>query len=565
MKIVIREWLKDKRACALIIISFVIQVIYLILNAKITLMIANAITDFTNLWYNVGLISGICIIQVILHMIRSYCSQKAIHMQFTSISDRWADHMLDAVPNMFTKFSVAHISTVQEQIWNIVNVGHNTMSFFLNITNIIVLLYSIYKVGGLLIIPILIVYAVGVLILKVLYKKFNTIDHEADVIKKDRNQDLENVINGFYEVRSFNCEDHFRRDIHCKNHSAFSKFNKRTKVDMYITAAIESIDTAGLIMILLYSCYNLSKGLMHEAQCMSLVMYAFRLLDPLLYVLEYMSDTSRKMSMNEDYNNITTYEETDRSKEKIDIDVFNNEINIENITFSYTSASETIKDINMTFIKGQKIGICGESGSGKSTLFKLLNRFYVPTKGKIMIDGFDASELTNESYRKLIGSVNQENIIFPGSIMYNIKFGSFNATDYEVYEACKKANIYDFIMGLPDRFDTEVGPRGLKLSGGQKQRISLARLFLRDPEIVLLDEATAALDNISEKAVQKAIDNLNNKTVITIAHRLSTIKNCDVIYVMKNNKVVERGTHDQLMELHGEYYNMINVEEYKEE
>ena len=149
--------------------------------------------------------------------------------------------------------------------------------------------------------------------------------------------------------------------------------------------------------------------------------------------------------------------------------------------------------------------------------------------------------------------------------MYNIKFGSFNATDYEVYEACKKANIYDFIMGLPDRFDTEVGPRGLKLSGGQKQRISLARLFLRDPEIVLLDEATAALDNISEKAVQKAIDNLNNKTVITIAHRLSTIKNCDVIYVMKNNKVVERGTHDQLMELHGEYYNMINVEEYKEE
>ena len=145
--------------------------------------------------------------------------------------------------------------------------------------------------------------------------------------------------------------------------------------------------------------------------------------------------------------------------------------------------------------------------------------------------------------------------------MYNIKFGSFNATDYEVYEACKKANIYDFIMGLPDRFDTEVGPRGLKLSGGQKQRISLARLFLRDPEIVLLDEATAALDNISEKAVQKAIDNLNNKTVITIAHRLSTIKNCDVIYVMKNNKVVERGTHDQLMELHGEYYNMINVEE----
>ena len=113
--------------------------------------------------------------------------------------------------------------------------------------------------------------------------------------------------------------------------------------------------------------------------------------------------------------------------------------------------------------------------------------------------------------------------------MYNIKFGSFNATDYEVYEACKKANIYDFIMGLPDRFDTEVGPRGLKLSGGQKQRISLARLFLRDPEIVLLDEATAALDNISEKAVQKAIDNLNNKTVITIAHRLSTIKNCDVI------------------------------------
>ena len=164
--------------------------------------------------------------------------------------------------------------------------------------------------------------------------------------------------------------------------------------------------------------------------------------------------------------------------------------------------------------------------------------------------------MTDESFRRLVGTVQQENNIFPGSIWSNITYGSSHTLESEVIEACKRARIYDFIIGLPERFDTEVGPRGLKLSGGQKQRIALARLFLKNPEIIILDEATSALDNETESAIQDAIDELQGKTIVTIAHRLSTIKDSDEIYVLNNNTIAEHGTHDELIAKGGLYAAM---------
>jgi ABC-type multidrug transport system fused ATPase/permease subunit len=210
----------------------------------------------------------------------------------------------------------------------------------------------------------------------------------------------------------------------------------------------------------------------------------------------------------------------------------------------------------MVIRKGERVGICGETGDGKSTLLKLLNRFYLPDSGHISIDHVNMDQITMSSYRKLVGSVQQENIVFPGSIRDNILFAVPNATEYELIEACKKAELYNFVSKLPEKFDTVVGPRGLTLSGGQKQRIALARLFLQDPEIILLDEATSALDNETETLIQDAIAKLEGKTIITVAHRLSTIKDCDCIYVMKGGRVAEFGTHEKLIERGGIYAAM---------
>jgi ATP-binding cassette subfamily B protein len=262
------------------------------------------------------------------------------------------------------------------------------------------------------------------------------------------------------------------------------------------------------------------------------------------------------MGLASEYDAIISYKEYEIDGD-IELNTFNNSIKIENVTFSYGNTKNTINNINMEIKKGQRIGICGVSGGGKSTLLKLINRFYVPKSGCITIDGFDIQDISLKSYRKYIGSVHQDNTIFPGTIRDNIMYGSPYATEGELIDACKKANILDFILGLEKKFNTEVGPRGLTLSGGQKQRIALARLFIRNPEIILLDEATSALDNESETLIQDAVDNLEGKTIITIAHRLSTIKNCDIIYVLGNNGIVESGTHEELVAKHGVYYSML--------
>lgn len=183
-------------------------------------------------------------------------------------------------------------------------------------------------------------------------------------------------------------------------------------------------------------------------------------------------------------------------------------------------------------------------------------RFYNDYSGSISIDGVNIKEFTNESFRRFVGMVQQDNFIFNDTIYKNITYGSVGFTENDIIEACKKASLYKFIMSLPDKFDTVVGPRGLKLSGGQKQRIALARIFLRNPEIVIFDEATSALDNTSETIIQEAIEKLEGKTVITVAHRLSTIKDCDKIIVIDNHKIAEMGTHDELIAKKGIYASL---------
>ena len=229
--------------------------------------------------------------------------------------------------------------------------------------------------------------------------------------------------------------------------------------------------------------------------------------------------------------------------------VTNGAIEFKNVSFRYNDSKEVLNDVTLKVDAGQKLALVGPSGGGKTTICHLIPRFYKTESGDILIDGQSINSVTMESLRKHIGIVQQDVFLFNGSIYENILYGKLDATLEEVYEAARRANIHEYIMSLPDGYDTQIGERGVKLSGGQKQRLSIARVFLKNPAILILDEATSALDNTTEILIQAALDELcKGRTTLVVAHRLSTIKNADEIVVISNGRILEKGTHEQLTE-----------------
>ncbi|MBR2334137.1 MAG: ABC transporter ATP-binding protein [Clostridia bacterium] len=244
------------------------------------------------------------------------------------------------------------------------------------------------------------------------------------------------------------------------------------------------------------------------------------------------------------------------SPDAVDIENFEGEITFENVTFGYDERT-VIDDISFTVPKGKTYAFVGASGGGKTTLCHLIPKFYNYESGDIKIDGVSIKDITANSLRKNIGIVQQDVFLFTGTFRDNILYGDPNATDEQVIEAAKKANIHDYIMSLEKGYDTEIGERGVKLSGGQKQRLSIARVFLKNPSILILDEATSALDNTTETLIQQALSDLCvGRTTLVVAHRLSTVRKADNILVINKGKIEESGTHDELLEKNGIYKNL---------
>ena len=256
----------------------------------------------------------------------------------------------------------------------------------------------------------------------------------------------------------------------------------------------------------------------------------------------------------------------DEDNGKIEIEDIHGDVEFENVTFSYSpddgnTDKSVITNLSLKLKAGDTVALVGPSGGGKSTICNLIPRFYNAQSGKIRIDGIDVMDITLDSLRRNIGMVSQNVFLFDGTVRDNIAYARPDASDEEIVEAARRANIHDFILTLDDGYDTEVGERGVKLSGGQRQRISIARVFLKNPKLLILDEATSALDNVTEMQIQSSLEELSRgRTVIVVAHRLSTVKNADEIVVIDSTGIVERGSHEELIELDGEYNKLYSYQ-----
>ena len=326
--------------------------------------------------------------------------------------------------------------------------------------------------------------------------------------------------------------------------------------------ATRAFDGLMYLMVILFGGLFLVKGYIGAGDLVAYTMYVSTLIATIRRIIEFAEQFQRGITGIERFLQIMDADiEIFDEKNAVEMPKPEGSITFENVAFEYPDDhNHVFRNLNLTINPGEKLAIVGPSGGGKTTLCNLIPRFYDVTQGRIKIDGKNIKEYTLKSLRRNIGIVQQDVYLFSGTVMENILYGRMDASREEAVEAAKKAGAHEFIMGLKDGYDTYVGERGVKLSGGQKQRISIARVFLKNPPIMILDEATSALDNESEFAVAKSLNKLSEgRTTITIAHRLSSIKNSDRILVLTEEGIVEEGNHEQLMERKGIYFDFYTM------
>ncbi len=312
------------------------------------------------------------------------------------------------------------------------------------------------------------------------------------------------------------------------------------------------------LIVLVVGGVFFAKGYLDDGEFAAYILYIMMLINPIRTLVNTYEQIVSGMSGFARFIEVMDLSEETQSPNAISINDFQDEIAFDNVSFTYHHEKEdqdlVLHQLSFKIKKGKTIALVGPSGGGKTTICHLIPRFYEIDDGKISIDGIDIRDLNLVSLRKLVGIVAQDVFLFAGTIKENIAYGNLDATDEEIIEAAKKANIHDFIMALDQGYDTYVGERGILLSGGQKQRISIARAFLKNPPILILDEATSALDNMTEMQIQHSLMHLaQGRTTLVVAHRLSTVKNADEIIVLTPDGIVERGTHDELIANNGLY------------
>lgn len=400
-----------------------------------------------------------------------------------------------------------------------------------------------------------------VLITMILRKKMRSAFMRSRQSIGEINAALESSITGIRVTKAFNnseiesqkFEEGNKKFVHARTdaYKAMGQFHSGTSF----------INDIFNVVVLIAGGFFLSKGFIQVGDYTAFTISVGLFISPVMTLIGFMEQYQNGVTGFQRFLEIMDAEPEKDDPQAEEMKVAEGHIEFKNVNYSYNEGEEVLKNVSLDIKKGEKFALVGPSGGGKTTICHLIPHFYDVKDGQILIDGKDINKITRSSLRANIGIVQQDVYLFNASIRDNILYGRPGATEEEVIEAAKRANIHDYVMSMPEGYDTVIGERGVKLSGGQKQRLSIARVFLKDPAILILDEATSALDNTTEILIQNALDELcKGRTTIVVAHRLSTVKNADEIAVVSGGKIIEQGTHEDLIASDGVYAELYKLQ-----
>ena len=370
------------------------------------------------------------------------------------------------------------------------------------------------------------------------------------------NAQIEDNLSGIRVVKSFANEDVERQKFALGNDGFLSAKKDSYRYMGGYHAGLSSFTTMIQVVVIVAGAALIMNNIVNVTDLVTFILYINVFTDPIKTLIDFTEQFQNGYSGFERFVEILNIEpDIEDRPEAVCVENVKGNIKFENVSFKYDEGTDTVLNgVNLNIRAGQYVALVGSSGAGKTTLCSLIPRFYDVTDGAVLLDGTDVRDITMKSLRSHIGVVQQDVYLFAGTVYENIRYGKPDASREEVIAAAVNANAHEFIMSLPDGYDTDIGQRGVKLSGGQKQRLSIARVFLKNPPVLIFDEATSALDNESERVVQESLEKLaKNRTTLVIAHRLSTIKNAERILVLTDNGIEEEGTHDELMRKKGIY------------
>ncbi len=399
-------------------------------------------------------------------------------------------------------------------------------------------------------IPFVVIYTV------LMRRRMNKVFADMRVVQGEVNADIESAVSGVRVSRAYTAGRHESEKFEKGNKEFVKARTRQYKVMGEFFSSMTFLLDFLYFVVLLGGGLFFYYGKIDVGEFAAFVLYISTLIAPIRTLTNIYEQIQNGATGFKRFCGIMDVPEETESENAISPHSLKGDIVFENVTFGYNSDgdSKVIEGFSMTVDAGKTVALVGPSGGGKTTICHLIPRFYEIDCGRITVDGYDIKDLSRESLRKNIGLVQQDVFLFNGTIKENIAYGNFDASDEDIEEAAKNANIHDYIISLPEGYETNVGERGVKLSGGQKQRVSIARAFLKNPQILILDEATSALDNATEMLIQDALNKLSEgRTTLVVAHRLSTVKNADEIIVITENGIEERGNHEQLLQKGGIY------------
>ncbi|WP_026908262.1 ABC transporter ATP-binding protein [Paucisalibacillus globulus] len=525
----------------------------------------NTDEKINHLFWIMGLAFGIfLVLRPPVEYYRQYLAQWVGNKILYDLRDKLFDHM--------QKLSMKYYSTTKtgEIISRVINDVEQTKNFvitglmniWLDLITILIAICIMLTMDIPLTFVAIALFPLFGFAIKYFYGRLRKLTRERSQALAEVQGHLHERVQGVQVTRSFALEDYEQEQFDKQNWKFLNKALEHTNWNAKTFAVTNTITDLAPLLVITYSGYHVITGSMSVGTMVAFFAYLERVYSPLRRLINSSTVLVQSIAsidrvfefMNEQYDIVD-------KPNAIKVERVHGDIDFEHISFQYDEDYPILKNINLQVNQGETIALVGMSGGGKSTLISLIPRFYDVTSGSIKVDGIDIRDVQARSLRNNIGMVLQDNILFGDTVAMNIKMGKPHATEEEVMAAAKAANAHDFIMELPDGYNTMVGERGVKLSGGQKQRVAIARVFLKNPPILIFDEATSALDLESEHMIQEAMEKLaSDRTTFIVAHRLATITHADRIVVIENGEITEVGSHAELMEKKGSYYDLYQVQ-----